>query len=92
MGGVFIDMEAKPNAATTIKMTMIGSTLRTEGWRTMSRIMPIGSVNAELPTGRGTMALLLVRGALSESVVVTALLLRPTGELSVALAVAMVFS
>jgi hypothetical protein len=52
----------------------------------------MGSVNAELPTGRGTMALLLERGALSESVVVTALLLRPAEVLSVALAVAMVFS
>jgi hypothetical protein len=31
MGGVFIDMEAKPKAATTIKMTMMGKTLRTEG-------------------------------------------------------------
>jgi hypothetical protein len=91
MGGVFIDMEAKPNAATTIKITTIGSTLRTEGWRTTSRIMPIGSVKAELPTGRGTMAL-LPDLALSESVVVMALLPSPTGELSVALAVAMVFS
>jgi len=51
----------------------------------------MGSVKAELPMGRGTKLLLLVR-ALSESVVVTALLLRPTGVLSVALAVAMVFS
>ena len=31
MGGVFIDMEARPKAATTIMMTTIGSTLRTEG-------------------------------------------------------------
>jgi len=52
----------------------------------------MGSVKAELPMGRGTKLLLLVRGALSDSVVVTALLLRPTGVLSVALAVAMVFS
>ena len=59
----------------------------------MSRIMPMGSVKAELPTGRAIKPLLLERPALrSESVVAKALLPRLTGELSVALAVAMVFS
>ena len=67
----------------------------------MSRIMPIGSVSAEPVMERArspprmgvplaTMALLL-RAPLSASVV-SALLLVPIGELSVALAVAMLFS
>ena len=50
----------------------------------MSRIMPMGSVSAELPTGLATMALL--------SVVVMDVLPRLVGEFSVAVAVAMVFS
>ena len=43
-----MDKEAKPKAATTSKITARGSTLRTVGWRIMSRTMPIGSVKAVL--------------------------------------------
>ena len=92
-------MEAKPKAATTIKITMMGKAFFTVGCRTKSRTMPMGSLSAVLATERATsvlrrgVPLATMEVPLEEpSEVVNALLLVPSGVLSVALAVAMVFS
>ena len=80
-------------------MTMMGKAFFTVGCRTKSRTMPMGSLSAVLAAERarsvlrsGVPLVTMEEPVEDPSVVVNALLLVPSGELSVALAVAMLIS